>query len=185
VRFKAMRGGTPAGVLAFLLGMVVAAPAQQPPVQQLPAQQKPAATPPVPPLPTPPSDPSARLFAGDSGVIFNLVKPDKTADFEAVLKRVQDALARSADDKRKQQAAGWRVFRSPDPGPGGNVLYVFWFDPAVKNEDYSITKILQEAFPTEVQDLYAKLIACYPDQGGQSLLNLELRLNMAPNAPGK
>ena len=41
-------------------------------------------------------------------MIFNVIKPDKTADFEAVLARVKDALGRSQDPKRKQQALSWR-----------------------------------------------------------------------------
>jgi hypothetical protein len=179
-------------VLAFLLATTITAPAQQqasPPQPAAPGQQQPPAAPkPAAPAPaaqpTAPPNPSDRVFATDSGAIFNLIKPDKAADFEAVLGRVKEALARSSDPKRVKQAASWRVFKSPEPGPGGNVVYVFWLDPAVKDADYSIVKILQEGFPAEVQALYTKLIACYPDQGGQSLMNLELRLNMSPG-PGK
>jgi hypothetical protein len=55
-------------------------------------------------------------------------------------------------------------------------------DPAVKNADYTITKILAEAFPSEVQDLWNKLVACYPEKGGQSIVNLQAILNMASTA---
>jgi hypothetical protein len=64
------------------------------------------------------------------------------------------------------------------------VLYIFYIDPAVKDADYTITKILAEAFPSEVQDLYNKLVACYPQQGGQSIVNLQLIGNMSPTAGG-
>ena len=117
-------------------------------------------------------------------MFFNNVKPDKTADFEMILGRVKDALAKNPDPVRKQQAASWKVFKAVEPGvplpEGGRaVLYIFMMDPSVKNADYTITKILAEAFPSEVQDLYNKLVACYPAQAGQSIVNLQAVLNMA------
>ena len=118
-------------------------------------------------------------------MFFSYIKPDKVADFEMILGRVKDALAKNPDPVRKQQAASWKVFKAVEPGaplPDGSrpVLYIFVMDPTVKNADYTITKILAEAFPSEVQDLYTKLVACYPAQGGQSIVNLQPVLNMAP-----
>jgi hypothetical protein len=125
-------------------------------------------------------------------MFFNNVKPDKTADFEMIMGRVKDALAKNPDPVRKQQAASWKVFKAVEPGaplPDGTraVLYVFVMDPSVKNADYTITKILAEAFPSEVQDLWNKLVACYPEKGGQSIVNLQAVLNMAgtPASGGK
>lgn len=117
-------------------------------------------------------------------MFFNNVRPDKTADFEMIMGRVKEALAKNPDPVRKQQAASWKVFKAVEPGaplPDGGraVLYIFVMDPSVKNADYTITKILAEAFPSEVQDLYNKLVACYPSQGGQSIVNLQAVLNMA------
>src|SRR5207244_3811207 len=54
---------------------------------------------------------NARLFAGDGGMVLNFIKPDKTADFEAVMAKVKEALAKSEKPERKQQAAGWKVFK--------------------------------------------------------------------------
>ena len=150
----------------------------QPPSGQQPAQQ--------PAAPTP-----GRTFSSDAGMHFNMIKPDKTADFEAIIAKVKDALAKSPNPIRKQQAAGWKVFKSVEPGmplPDGTraVLYIFYIDPAVKDADYTITKILAESFPSEVQDLYNKLVACYPQQGGQSIVNLQLigTMTAAPGAGG-
>jgi hypothetical protein len=151
-------------------------PSGQPPSGQQPAQQPAAQTP-------------GRTFSSDAGMLFNMIKPDKTADFEAIIARVKEALAKSPNPIRKQQAAGWKVFKSVEPGmplPDGTraVLYIFYIDPAVKDADYTVTKILAEAFPSEVQDLYNKLVACYPQQGGQSIVNLQLIGNMSPTAGG-
>src|SRR6266853_595277 len=97
---------------------------------------------------------NARLFAADAGMVLNFIKPDKTADFEAVMARLKEALQKSAKPERKQQAATWKVFKSPDPAAGGNVLYVFIIDPSVKGGDYTVSTILAEAFPAEVQAIY-------------------------------
>jgi hypothetical protein len=151
-------------------------PPATPPSGQQPAQQPAAQTP-------------GRTFSSDAGMLFNMIKPDKTADFEAIIARVKDALSKSPNPVRKQQAAGWKVFKSVEPGmplPDGTraVLYIFYIDPAVKDADYTITKILAEAFPSEVQDLYNKLVACYPQQGGQSIVNLQLIGNMTAAPAG-
>ena len=72
---------------------------------------------------------TARVFASDAGMVLNFIKPDKTADFEAVMGKLKEALQKSDKPERKQQAASWKVFKSPDPAAGGNVLYVFVIDP--------------------------------------------------------
>jgi hypothetical protein len=110
--------------------------------------------------------------------MFSVIKPDKTADFEAIMARVKEGLSKSEDPKRKQQALGWRVFKGLETGPGGNVVYVWILDPPVKDADYTITDILREAFPSEAQDLWAKYTACFVS--GQTMLNLQLTTNMSP-----
>src|SRR4051812_42603913 len=97
---------------------------------------------------------NARVFASDAGMVLNFIKPDKAADFEAVIAKLRDALQRSDKPERKQQAASWKVFRAKEPGANGSVLYVFTIDPAVKGADYTVSTILAEASPTEVQSLY-------------------------------
>ena len=42
-----------------------------------------------------------------------LIKPDKTADFEAVLAKYKEALGKSDNPKRKEQLAGMKFFKSP------------------------------------------------------------------------
>ena len=116
--------------------------------------------------------PAARLFASDGGMVLNFVKPDKTADFEAVIAKLKEALQKSPKPERKQQAASWKVFKSPEPAAGGNVLYVFIIDPSVKGADYTVSTILAEAFPTEVQTLYKQYAESYAS--GQNFVNLAL-----------
>ncbi len=104
--------------------------------------------------------------------MLNFVKPDKTADFEAVVARVREALQKSVKSERQQQAAGWKVFRAQEPGANGSVLYVFTMDPAVKGADYAVSAILAEAFPTEAQALYRTYAEAYAS--GQNYVNLTL-----------
>src|SRR5881394_4294093 len=91
------------------------------------AQTPPAAAPAQPAA----AAPSPFVFPGDAGVILNFVKADKTADFEMVLGKVKEALAKSEKPERKAQAAGWRVFRASEAPPNG-VIYMLITDPVAK-----------------------------------------------------
>ena len=149
--------------LGFLAGMMVSATAvyaQQPAAQ--PAQQAQAVS-------------NARLFNNDAGMVLNFIKPDKTADFEAVMAKLKEALEKSEKPERKQQAAGWKVFKSADPA-GANVLYVFVIDPSVKGADYQVSNIIAEAFPTEANELLKKYAEAYAQ--GMNILNLSLLQNL-------
>ena len=116
--------------------------------------------------------PAGRVFALDGGMVLNFIKADKTADFEAVMGKLKEALNKSAKPERKQQAAGWKVFKAAEPGAGGSVLYVFVIDPSVKGADYTVSTILAEAFPTEVQAIFKSYSESYAS--GQNFLNLAL-----------
>lgn len=151
--------GLVAGVLSATALFAQTAPVQQPAEQ---AQ----------------SAPAARVFAADAGIVLNFIKPDKVADFEAVVAKLKEALGKSARPDRKQQAASWKVFKSPEPAASGSVLYVFVMDPAVKGADYAVTNILIEAFPpAEVIELYKRYSGAFAP--GQNFVNLTLVADMA------
>ena len=117
--------------------------------------------------------PTKRVFASDAGMVLNFIKPDKTADFEAVMAKLKEALMKSDKPERKQQAASWKVFKSPDPAGGGNVLYVFVIDPSVKDADYTVSNILAEAYPpAELNTIYKTYAESYAQ--GQNIINLNL-----------
>jgi hypothetical protein len=116
-----------------------------------------------------------RVFASDAGMVLNFIKPDKTADFEAVMGKLKEALQKSDHPERKQQAASWKVFKSPEPA-GANVLYVFIIDPSVKDADYTVSNILAEAFtPAELNVIYKQYADSYAQ--GQNIINLNLITN--------
>src|SRR5690349_14071642 len=120
--------------------------------------------------------PAKRVFASDAGMVLNFIKPDKTADFEEVMGKLKEALMKSDKPERKQQAASWKVFKSPDPA-GANVLYVFVIDPSVKTADYQISNIIAEAFPpAEANDILKKYAEAYAQ--GMNIVNLNLTADL-------
>ena len=118
------------------------------------------------------------VFAGDGAVLLNFIKADHVADFEMILGKLKDALAKSEKPERKQQAESWKVFKANEPGPGGAAIYVSVIYPSVKGADYTVTTILSEAFPTEVQDLYKKYADSFATPPG-NLLNIKMFSDLA------
>jgi hypothetical protein len=97
---------------------------------------------------------------GDATVMIVLIKPDKTADFEAVVAKYKEALGKSDKPARKEQLAGLKIFKSPT-AMGGNTAYIFLADPIVKGEEYDITRVINEVFPSEVTDMFNKYKESY------------------------
>ena len=185
---------------ALILGTALQSAAQgAPPAGALQPQQTsplPGATPQTPtapPAPAPPPGqnvvsppPLGRVFASEQGLIFNAIRPDKVMDFETVLAKLRAALTDSKDPVRNQQGWGWKIFKAAEPGPNGSVLYVFVMDPAVKGADYGVSKILAEAYPNEVMELYRMYTGAFAT-AGQTLINLQpvasLNANPSSTAP--
>ena len=187
--------------LALIFGTALQATAAQggPPAGALQPQQTsplPGATPQTPsapPAPAPPPGqnvvsppPLGRVFASEQGLIFNAIRPDKVMDFETVLAKLRAALADSKDPVRNQQGWGWKFFKAAEPGPNGSVLYVFVMDPTVKGADYGVAKILSDAYPNEVMELYRMYTGAFAP-AGQTLVNLQpvpsLSTNPSSSAP--
>ena len=176
------------GALMLIVTAAVAAAGQTPapPAGALQPQQTsqvPGATPQTPGAPpasapvTPPANvvappPPGRVFAAERGLIFNAIRSDKVADFETVITKLRQALETSKDPVRNQQGWGWKIFKAAEPGPNGSVLYVFVMDPAVKGADYGVAKILAEAYPTEIMELYRMYTGAFAP-AGQTMLNLQ------------
>jgi hypothetical protein len=102
--------------------------------------------------------PSGPYVATTEGMIFvHVIKGENTADYEAAMGKVKDALAKSEKPERKQQAAGWKLFKASEPGPSGAAIYVWTINPAVMGADYNLFAILNEGFPQEAAGIYDKL----------------------------
>jgi hypothetical protein len=143
----------------------VTTPDQQPPGapgQPVPAGQA---------APAAPAPLGARTFTGKAGLMFNTVRPERVKDFEAVMWYLQEALKKSTDPTVRAQAQGWKIFRALEPGPNGVVLYVFVLDPAVSGADYGLGRILADAYPEQIQEIWKLYQGSVT--GGGTLLNVD------------
>jgi len=139
-------------------------PAPAPGTPQAPGQPAAGAS-----APAQPAQP--RTFTAPVGLLFNTVRADRVDDFEKAMAYLQTALAASTNERVRAQAAGWRIFKATESAPGGAALYVFFLDPTVIGADYSLGRILADAFPDqaklqEIWKLYSGSVT------GGSLLNL-------------
>ena len=87
----------------------------------------------------------ALTFNGDTAILTVAIKPDKTAAFEGIMAKVREALMKSDKPERKQQAAGWKVVKSPTAMKDGTIMYMHVLSPVVKGADYTILALLYEA----------------------------------------
>ena len=166
-------------VAPLALGMVFAvttarvAGAQTPAPASQPAGQQPAAQ--AAPAPAPAGNDAT--FSGQVGMLIVQVKADQTAVYEGLLTKLKESLAKNEKPERKAMAAGWKIYKSPDPA-GNVVVYVHIIDPVAAGQNYIETyKLIYETFPTEVADLYAKTKdATVPS--GINRLNLVLVTNL-------
>lgn len=119
------------------------------------------------------AQPAAPVLAldGDAATITVLIKPDKTAEFESVLSKVKEALGKSEKAERKQQAAGWTVFKA-NQAVNGNTAYIMIINPVVKGQEYDITRLIAEVFPTEVQEFFQKYKDSFAGRGITPLTKL-------------
>ena len=108
---------------------------------------------------TPPRAPAQEyVFPSGTGVLFFHVRPERAQDFETIVKRLGEALDRSTDPVRRQQATNWRIYKSAEM-PRDAVIYLFFFDPAVSGADYDPIKVLSEDAPAELSALFERLRA--------------------------
>ena len=74
-----------------------------------------------------PRHPSSRSPA-EAGILLVQIKPDQTAVFEEMVAKLKAGLAKTEDATLKQQAAGFKVYKTAEPF-GANALYVVMIEP--------------------------------------------------------
>ncbi len=128
-------------------------PATQPTTSQ-PSTDKPASTPPKVPFTTP------------AGALLVQIKPDQTAVFEEMVGKLKAGLARTTDETLKQQASGFKAYKSSEP-LGSNALYVVFIEPAVPNAEYELFALLaktmtrEELAAPETQEMWKRYTAAF------------------------
>jgi hypothetical protein len=123
------------------------------------------------------ADPSRLVFpAGTSGLVLVLVKPDRTADYEAVIAALATAMGAATPEVRAL-AGGWKVFKAQEPDAKGNAVYVHWFASPAPDIDYRPSVVLDALMATLPEPEIVK----YRDAlaGAPSRLSLALLADLA------
>jgi len=115
-------------------------------------------------------------FRGVEAVIVTiLVKSDQTAAFEAVMVTLGKAMQSSPVAGRKRQAAGMKIFKGVDLFDG-SVPYVMTIDPVEADAEYDVVRLIQEAFPNQITQVFEQYRTAFV---GQAVIRLGHRFSMA------
>ncbi len=145
------------------------------------AQSASSPSPPATPSQPPPSaaapsandvDPAKLDFPVDSaGVVLVAVKADRTADYEAMIHALHEALA-AADAPAKRIGDGWRVYKASDTDAKGNALYVHVVAAPQAGADYRPSVVLAGL----ARELPPELLVKYRDAFAGAVTRLSLTL---------
>lgn len=122
-------------------------------------------------------------FTGDAGMILYSVKAEGAADFEQIIAKLKEALAKTEDATRRSQAQGWIIFKAAEAAPG-EALYVFVMNPVVKDADYNWARmfdVLPREDQVQLQELFDKFRASVIRA---NKLNLQTVANFSGGANG-
>ena len=168
--FGTIRRGVTCVAVAATVAMsagLAAAGDEQAPAQPAPAAQAAPAAQPAPP--------AAVNFPTAAGIMYHVIKADRAQDYEWLMGRLKDALAKSEDPVIKQQAAGFKVFKNVEPmKDSGNIMYVVLINPTVPSADYNMVTLLNmmyKAFPDQQAEMYKRFQGTF---AGGSRVNLDL-----------
>jgi len=83
------------------------------------------------------------------------VNGDKTGDYEKILAKLKEVMAKRDSPEARQQIAGWKVMKMAKPMADGKVIYTHVITP-VPGADYNILQLLYATItdPTEQKTLY-------------------------------
>lgn len=118
--------------------------------------------------------PSPFIFPGGAGLVLNFIKPDKAADWEAMIEKIVAGLKASEKPERKAQAAAWKIYKASEQPLKEQVLYIWALEGAPTDTAYSIVAILTELFPKEAAAMYAEYSAFYGGPPPQQIFHLTL-----------
>jgi hypothetical protein len=150
-----------------LLAFAQSARSAPPPAPQTAAPQTAA-----PPPPAAEADPARLAFPVDTaGLVLVAVKPDRTADYEAMIHALHEALA-AGDAAARKIGGGWRVYKAADADAKGNALYVHLVTTPLAEADYRPSVVLNGL----ARELPADLLVKYRDAFAGSVTRLSLSM---------
>ena len=164
---------TPIVPIALCLLVAQAAAPPQTPANQSPAQA------------TAPVDPASSQFTTEAGLLLVTIKPASLADYELVMRTLQEALSKDTDPARTQAAKGWSVYKAGESDAKGNAVFVHVMMPALANFDYRPSLLIDEL----VKDLAPDLLSKYQESFAAPPTKLSLtefaQMSVAPVEPKK
>ena len=107
-----------------------------------------------------PQSPLLLSLNADAAMITVLIRPEKSADFEAALALLGKSLQMSSKPARREQAVGWKVSKAKEP-INGNVAYVMNIDPVVHNQEYDLIRLLGETHQSQIQEIFQAYKAAF------------------------
>jgi hypothetical protein len=169
-------------VTLFLASFLLLAQAAAPPSPTTPVSQNASpgapqnATPPKPVV-EPSPDPASVHFLDNAGLLLVAIKPAAAADYEQVIRALQEAMAKQTDAIKVSAARGWRVFKATELDAKGNHLYIHLMLPTVTGFDYRPSLLLDEL----LEELAPALLSKYQEAFAMppSKLNLTEFANMS------
>ena len=119
----------------------------------------PVVAPPKPPVVPPSPDPASTHFLTEVGLLQVTIKPGAVADYELVIRTLQEAMAKEKDPIRAAAAKGWHVFKASENDAKGNPIYIHVMLPTVTGFDYRPSLLIDEL----VKDVAPDLLSRYQD----------------------
>jgi hypothetical protein len=108
-------------------------------------------------LPAPATaDPATSQFLADNGLLIVTIKSTATADYEAAIRLLQEALVKTTDPQRQGVARGWKVFKAQETDAKGNAIYIHLLLPVVPTFDYRVSLLIEEMVTTLPPDMLSK-----------------------------
>jgi hypothetical protein len=104
----------------------------------------------------------------DAAIVSILVKPDQVKNFEETLSALGRALGNNPSPLRRRQGAGWKVFKGAER-VNDSVIYVMSLDPVIRNTEYDPIRLIQEAYPNQIQQIFQRYREAFV---GQSVVRL-------------
>ena len=87
--------------------------------------------------------PQKLTYDGDTVIVVWAANQGKDAEYEQVIAKLKEALAKSTEPHAKEQAAGWTVTKLSKPlTPDAGSSYLHVISPVIKGADYSIVNIV-------------------------------------------
>jgi hypothetical protein len=102
-------------------------------------------------------------FTSATAAVFQTIKPEKAADFEAVWGEIRKGLAASSKPELQKQASSFKLLKS-EPAAGQPIIYLIYVEQVPAGSTFDPVKLLYESGAFErakADELYGKIKDAY------------------------